>query len=777
MKVTISFGRKPKEVTAGTRLVVFVFWTAFQSLLLEVLLTRIYSATIWYHYSFLAISAALTGLSIGSILAHLGSSLVGFPSIVAGISASISFLLAFLALVPASLDAMPSYVIASTIPFVLIGFLLAKAYKEGVGRVTLLYFSDLLGASTASAAAMVLLYILDPQTVLLTSSALGAVLGLLASIKRHEGAIHLSRNGISLVLVAPVLGSALLGFHMFTGALGEYSMPLKDLDWHLQRGGELLTTIWNPVSRVDVFKSDSYMPGTRAWILIDAAAGTPILDWDGQPSSAEYVKEWILYLPFTLSPKEKVLVIGPGGGPEVVVSIIAGSKSVTAVEINPSIVEVVRSFGEKAGNVYSRPEVDVVVDEARSFLSRSKPNEYDLIYMTLTDTWAAISLGGYSLAETYLYTVEAFELMLTRLSDEGVLALVRWDGELPKLVLTICRSLERIGVPNDMVNKHIAILAQTRHEVSTGPGQVLILLKRSPFTSEESSVLLEKSHKYDPIYVHGFEAVRPYDQFFTGQMNEEELKAVWPGMKFDPVSDDDPYYFVFEKGVPRQLAQSLLVAVGMVALVGLITVLARKASSGPKGLSLHWLVYFGLLGLGFMLAEMTILQKLILFIGYPSIALAAILFFLLASSALGSILSSKIRWKLMPATLGTLCIAIGLASVSYVFVLPLVTSSLISVDLTGRIAVTGILVAPFGIVLGMPFPSGLRWTGKKSPDNIPFMLGINGATSVVGSVLAVVIGIFAGLTCSLIAAAVCYILASLVWFSIKHIEIEEGSLQ
>jgi spermidine synthase len=243
---------------------------------------------------------------------------------------------------------------------------------------------------------------------------------------------------------------------------------------------KIVSTRWNSFSRVDVIEGP--VGNDLAYIFIDADASTVVLKWDGKLESAQYLNKTIDFLPYYLVDKPKVLIIGSGGGRDVLIALVGNSSRIVAVELNPIIVDATKNYGEKAGNIYNNSKVEVIIDEGRSFVSRSN-EKYDLIVLTLVDSWAAFSAGGYALAENYLYTVEAFKQYIDHLSDNGFLVIIRWSVEIPRLVSTATAVLQEKGKTVNEAGTHMAIILENIGEPNN---RALFLLKKTPFTETEA---------------------------------------------------------------------------------------------------------------------------------------------------------------------------------------------------------------------------------------------------------------------------------------------------
>jgi hypothetical protein len=545
----------------------------------------------------------------------------------------------------------------------------------------------------------------------------------------------------------------------------------KDLPMYLREhpGSKIVKTQWNSFSRIDVVEGGEGSEGLVAKVFIDGGAGTNIISWNGNIESRQELSTWMQYLPFKMMQDPKVLVIGSGGGRDVVAALVSGSKDVTSVEINPIIYDTVKSYGERAGNVYSHQYVSSHIDEGRSFITRSS-EKYDIIYVPFVDTWASVSSGGLSVSENFLYTVQGFQQYYDHLTDRGKIVTVRWLIDAPRFITTYAKLLEQNGVPQDQLYRHLIMV--TSDSYTQDPSVTMVIFSKLPFTDEEIRFFSESFSQYDykPILLPGQIMGEPYPALLNGKIELEQFYDLFK-TKVYPVTDDNPYFLSFEKPLPYAVEALLYASIGIVAIFLLIPfgwmrraipVLTEKSELRIRTV----IPYFAALGMGFILIELALLQKLILLLGNPTTTFAILLFTLLISSGSGSFLSSRIARNNMKNLLFVIG-GIAALGILYVIFLPPLVYSTIAEPFEVKAAISAAVLAPIGFLMGMPFPTGVRLLKAHRPEYIPWMWAINGAFSVLGAVLAIALGIMYGSSQALILGILIYLIALGISFAFK----------
>jgi len=739
-----------------------IFLVSFSSLMLQVTITRIFSVTLWYHYAFVAVSVALLGWGLGGIFLHFRGQQTDDKSI--GTAAMSSLIFAFsiqaclLIVVRLSLPVsfFVIYYTISMIPFFLGGFSSALLFRSYTSLASKLYFADLVGASLGCLFVEPFINSLGPESTGLLLGVTAASASLLLSFAAQK------RKIVTLSLIGLIITSGVFLVSTLPGNTSFLDSPTKSMFRLLKSEPQLkaVSTKWNSFSRIDVVEGWLNAPHTLSYIYIDAEAATEVVRWDGNVQNADFLRDTADFLPYIIKKPEKTLIIGSGGGRDIAIAMVGGSSEIVAVELNPLIVEAVRGYGAATGNVYDSEKVQVVIDEGRSFISRSK-EKYDVIVLTLVDSWAAISAGGYALSENYLYTQEAFQQYIDHLTDDGVLLMIRWYDEIPRLVSSVVRALTSEGSTVEEAGKHIVI---SLDEISPGYTlyKAVMLVKKSQFNSTELKAIedrMQENPNWTMFYDANFSAEPVYAELFGGMITVEEFYESFP-RKVYPVTDNDPYYFATEIPLPSSLRDVIVWFSVLVASFIFVPWLLRKKSAKPRG-ALSFVLYFSALGIGYMLVEIVLMQKFILFLGYPTRALSVTLFSLLLSSGIGSFASSLVNRRKIARLIQYGCGLIVVLVLIYNLFLPQLFASLLTLEATERAIITFALISPLGFLMGMPFPSGLRILGEKSGREVPWMWAINGGFSVFGAIIATAIGIMWGLNYALLMGATAYLAALL----------------
>jgi predicted membrane-bound spermidine synthase len=719
-----------------------IFLVTLSGLMFEIGLTRIFSATIWYHFAFVAISVALLGWGLGGFALHLlrrrlepSRERAALFTFLYGLSIPLAlWLIVRLPLVP---DRLAFYFGVSLLPFFLAGVALSMLFAALREDTPRLYFADLLGASLGALSVTFLLQWLGGETAVLAVS-----LAPLAAAALFSPRFRVPSAVAALLVLAAV------GLNERSGLFKIRSAPTKGLYRHVAAtpGAKIALTGWNAYSRIDAVTG--FESPYLARLYIDSDAWTNVLEWDGDVSSVAEMRDWYRALPFKVAPERpKTLIIGPGGGSDVLVALAAGSEKVTAVEMNPLMLRFVRHFGPRAGSIYDHPQVEAILSEGRTFIRRTE-RTFDVVLMGFVDSWAAVASGGLSLSENHLYTVEAFEAYLDHLSPDGQLVILRWDVDVPRLV---SNAVALLGA--EEAGKRVAVLLETREGDREDPPQMIFMLKKRPWTAEETEQM-SSWPGVQPVIVPGRHVEEPYASLFSGKTSYAEYVRQ-ASTRVDAVFDDRPFFFARAKpwGLPRAMRRafvSILVPVLVLCVLFLLFGKPRGEKTGPYAASI---AYFASLGVGFIAVELALLQHLTLLLGHPIFTLSILLFTLLAAGGLGSRASGGVR----P---GAVCLGVGALAIVYALLLPRVVPALLPLPLGARIAVAVLLVAPLGYFMGMPFPRGLLSTGRGPFPPPPFYWGLNGIFSVVGSMATMVAAVTLGFTWAMIGGAAFYLVAA-----------------
>jgi hypothetical protein len=721
-----------------------VFLITLSGLVFEIALTRIYSATIWYHFTFIAVSIALLGWGLGGFAVHMAKkrwtpSFDAAGLLCAGYAATMLLTLAAVVHFPFTLDRMAMYFVAPLLPFLLAGMALSTIFDLRRESAATLYFADLVGASLGAVIVTLLLQTLGGEsTVILAAAAPLVAAACLSRRLRLAGIV-----AAGAVSVLAFTNESTGWFRVIPGSLKAMRRQMDE-----QPSTRVAQTGWNAYSRIDAV--EGFPAPNLARLYIDSDAWTNIHTWDGNLDSVRDMRTWYRALPFRFEPDARTLIIGPGGGPDVLAALAAGSRKVTAVELNPLMLQFVRHYGARAGNIYDRPDVEVIQSEGRNFISRTD-RTFDVILLGFVDSWASVASGGLSLSENHLYTTEAFKAYYDHLSDGGMLVVIRWISDVPRLV---ANSVALLGA--EQASTRVVSVLENREGEEDNQTQMIFMLRKRPFTAAETGEIMTDWTLARPVIVPGRHVESPYDRLLSGQQTLEEWDATSP-TRIGAVSDDSPFYFANERpfGMATRLARMLLrVLVYPVAVLLALFILLGKprgAATRPYAASI---LYFCALGFGFIAVELALLQNLTLLLGHPIFTLSVLLFTLLAAGGLGSAVSRHVP---IPVA----CLIVAGVGTADALILPRLVPMLLPLSLSARVAIAIALVAPLGLAMGMPFPRGLQKAGRGPLPAPPFYWGLNGTMSVIGSIATVFMALAMGFQAAMLMGSACYVLAAI----------------
>jgi predicted membrane-bound spermidine synthase len=771
-----------------------LFLITLATLMYELFMTRIFSVTIWYHFAFMVVSIAMFGMTVAAtyvyLLPHvftpaqtpryLALSALAFSfSTVIGILTHLT-----VPFVPdPSLIGLYSGVLAfglAAVPFFFSGIAVCLALTKFPRQVSLLYAADLVGAALGCLAAVYIFAISDgPSAVFVIAfvAALGAVFfssdPSMAKMRRHA------------LLASALMGIMLVGSSILTSQGGS---PMRVV-WAKGQADltQPLYEKWNSFARIRVWgRADQPSPASgwglsptypldrtvrQLFMDIDSTAATVMTAYSGDPAQLEHLKYDIPNLAHYARQDARVLAIGVGGGRDVLSALAFDQRSVVGVEMNGDIIQAVTErFGAYTGHLDRNPRVKLVVAEARSYLAGST-DKFDIIQISFIDTWAATASGAYLLTEHSLYTTEAWRIFLDHLTPNGVLTVSRWYlGEKPaetyRLVALASASLMEAGVarPRD----HIFLARKLNPSVETPVGVGTIVVGRAPLSQRDLRALEQAGGRlqFDTVLSPSFAQDSTFENLVSGQ----DLRPVIAAFPADiaPPTDDRPFFFYMVR--PKSLFDGTLFSqeftdlnryavpalyvllVIVIALTGVFALRPLFAERRQRVMAaLPLLAYFGAIGLGFMFIEISLLQRLIIFLGHPTYSLSVVLFSLLLASGLGSLSAS--RPILSPVARLILLIAVlaagGLAT-------PLIAREFEASTTAIRIVVAMALLFPLGLFMGMAFPLGMRLASATSGTLTPWLWGMNGAASVCGSVLAILIALNGGLAAAFWTGVACY---------------------
>jgi len=758
------------------QLYIGVAFTTLATLILELSLTRIFSVVFYYHFAFLAISIALFGLGAGGLFSYLVASRSGSIDRRLGMLAVLNALAVLASLVfiltragELGMVTLAGVYFASALPFFFSGVIVSSAVAEGIRRVDRVYFFDLLGASGGCLLLVPFLSYLGGPNTVLSASVLFAVS---AAIWYHRaGAPHGRAGAVTLALVLV--------------ALMVYNGRSHWIDVRYAKGSRIpkeMFVQWNPISRVAVV---NHVAEHDLEIVIDGDASTGIPTFDLAHLTPQE-RDTLLHqgpgFPYMLRPGAKTLVIGPGGGWDVARALTSGSRDITAVEINPIIARTImqRRFPDLSHRLYSRPEVHLFIEDGRSFVRRS-PDKYQVLQATLVDTWASTAAGAFALSENNLYTTDAFRDYLSHLTDDGLMAFTRWGFQPPReslrLISLAMAALAELG--ETQASQHVVVLRDQARNVTGWGALDTILVFRKPLSDADvARVRSDLSQtKLQPLYVPGD---LPSNEF--GQLlKATDPETFWQNYRYNvtPVDDDRPFFFYtvqprdfwsflksgsqaadykINRALPllfELLGISVIAIAVVLALPPLLLGSRLPAEKGER----RFLLYFVCIGAGYILVQVALIQKFVLFLGHPTYALTVIVFSMLISSGLGSYFSRRLIGDFGTGRLVAALMAVAAAVSALAFLASPLSEFGVGWPLPVRVLTTIALIAPAGFLMGIPFPSGMTRLEERYPQAVRWAWALNAAASVLGSVAAIFLAIYIGLRATVLAGAFLYLAA------------------
>lgn len=771
-RIDSPFPRKPIN---WHQIYIGVAFTSLATLMLELSLTRLFSVVFYYHFAFLCISIALFGLGVGGVLSYViqaraGNvfSKLGLLSTLNGIVVPGSLVVLLTRENPSDFWTLGLVYLTTALPFMIAGAVLAMAIAETIERIDRVYFFDLIGAAAGCLLLVPFLDNLGGPNTILASGVLFLVAG---AIWFHvEGRIQGRAGAVLLALVLTSL------------VVINFRKPLVEVT--RAKGMKLPEEVfarWNSFSRVGLVEKERL-------IVIDADASTGIPSYDFDHLTDAQREDLLTQgpaLPYRIRPGAKTLIIGAGGGYDVARALASGSKDVTGVEINRIIAHTIMQerFPHLSQRLYFRPEVRIVVEDGRAFVRRSA-EKYQVLQATLVDTWASTAAGAFALTENNLYTVDAFHDYLSHLTDDGVLSFTRWGFQPPReslRLLALAReALGRLGETD--IARHVIVARENTRLIDQWGATDTVIIFRKPVAAGDTARLEElvKASRLEPVYIPGDSRASA----FADYLRTSDPEKFYADYRYDvsPVGDNRPFFFYTVQ--PRDLAdfvtnayrdsadykinRAVPLLFGLVAISILATLITLALPPVLLGARLprepglrRFLLYFVCIGTGYILIQVALIQRFVLFLGHPTYALTVIIFSMLISSGLGSYFSrrhvegSGERWA---RVLGVVAVGVVLLALA-----------LIPVSAYGvgwprwvKIPLSVILIAPVGFVMGMPFPAGLSWLERRHKPSVRWAWSLNAASSVMGSALSMFFALYLGLLQTLMLGALLYLGAMVI---------------
>ncbi|MTI47775.1 MAG: hypothetical protein FH761_08030 [Firmicutes bacterium] len=745
-------------------IMVGLFLVSSSMFIYEVLTTRLFSTVLVYHFVFLVTSLAILGTGIGGIIVFLfGERLRIFKDRTKAISLFTLILALSYIVITLIIYKLPYinpyfiYSIMASVPFVFGGIVLSLIFKEFQVIGHKLYFADLLGSSIGSLGILVLMDGLGFIGTLLVVSIMALVASLVFAVKIKQRSIKIIP--IALIIVLTILSfnrSFVISFQKdFTAYITSPHTVISY--WHdtMKRDVDIEYTRWDSISRTDVI--DIGDPN-RKTIITDGGASAPMVQFDGNLDKVDYLKENIEYISFQVGENDSTLLIGSGGGEDVLLALLGESNQIDAVEINPSTIDAVKEFNTFNGGIYNLDEVSLFVEDGRKFISTTN-KKYNHIYLGKVFS-GVVDNSAAMLSENYIYTEEAYNEYLNHLSDNGRLTFVFNDmKELFKSLNTMTKVLVDRGIDKGEIADHfIAINSLSKENSQQLNGEIympVVIYKETPFTEEESQLALKEIEKQNREiinlpYIEKREEIKLYEYYGNGQIEYDRLVDAF-AFNAEPTTDNKPFFYDYDKGISNTL---LFLLLGILAF-GLIIIATVFNNKNLRKISF----YFSIIGLGFMLVEIPFIQKTILFMGSTTRAFSFILFALLFGGGIGSYVSGSRIIERLNKKKDYIFLIIGGFNLVLAFVAPVVFNSFVGSDIVLKFFIVFAMIFPLGVFLGMPFPRGIKTISQDiTPNGVPLAWGINGVMSVVSSILSLIISMKLGFNITLILGTMFYLL-------------------
>jgi len=858
------------QSTRGILLAVALISAA--TLAVQVLQTRLFSVMLWHHLTYMVVTVTLLGFGAG------GGLLGMFPGIgrmfgdsrrAVSVCCSLfglSLIGAFMILCHTPLDTLDieqdrskylllflryAYLI---VPFLFAGLAISIALQQHAAIVHRTYFWNLIGSAVGSFLFVLLVRPLGGPGCLYVFAALGGIAGLAALIGSNTSVLSPARILAALTIaiwplsaafpdatnrllpIEPAKSKMLGTMDLYYEGMTDYMQKMQDPQYP-ELDQSLRSTIWSPTCRIDTLPMNPTLanakkdrensasgPRTEVHVFQDGDAPTKI--WSG-PYAREfdYKQHWY-GLGYQLVKDPNALIIGPGGGNDIETGLACGAKTITAVDINGDTIDLVRGkFGAYTNNIYDRPGVTWVKSEGRSYLRRSG-KKFDLLQMSGTDTYSALSSGSYIFSESYLYTTEAFDDFFEHMTDDGVITVIRFRFEPPreelKLVATAARALRKLGITDP--RKHFLVVnqedgsytdlaqqlagaphlsgiknyAELTRRMSRDYAQPMryaaMIMRKTPFTEAD----VAKIEAYLPPL--NSPLVKHTLYYAAGLKNEDNeysrlLAAAASGPEAElrfhdtyeyrthPATDDKPFFFNFNSWGDVSFSSSskdgytaltgsqpiglyILAALSVQTLIATLLLillpmfrLGFSKSPGSNNSRLRVIAFFSALGLAYLLVEISTIQRFVLYLGHPTYSLSVGLCSFLLFSGLGSSWAGKKGLGEHGAKKAGFAVVVLLFAQA--MLLPGILQATLSWSEPLRIVVTMLTIAPLAFAMGIPFPTGLSLLRHEQQGMIGWAFGVNGAASVMASILSIIVAMEGGFFVVTMFAAGLYLLAAL----------------
>jgi hypothetical protein len=791
-----------------------LFLVSFCTLLFEVVLTRIFSATMWYHFAFMVLSLVMFGMTIGAVIVYRLPGLLSYRltgqhlSVFSGLFAilMVASLVIFLqepimpfSTVPNLLNFLsgdfsrPRILLAYgmfTMPFIFSGICTCLCLTRFRNQVSKLYAVDLIGASLACIIVVPFLSIVDAPSVVLLNAGLAALGAcFFAQTSQSQNLKRATRVTTAILLIIAIANA--FSYHHGTPGFGlKYANPHQAIVFEK----------WSPSCYVKVENRPSLIWGwgldpafgagrscEHYWVAIDSRAGTPLYRFDGDLKKIDFLKFDVSNIVHSIRPTGDLFVIGAGCGKDVLGAMLFDHKHIVGAEFNTAVFELLHNtFRSYSGQLDRWPGVELVNQEARTYLA-STNKSFDIIQGTLAFTGSATQCGGLALTENGLYTVEAWRNFLSYLSDSGIMSFtLNYSSRQPFCAYKLC-GLACEVLQGEKVRDHLVLIGTQEPFAGTAFSYATMLISKKPFSAKELDTLEQVANN-----IHCRVILSPRtcaDAGLLSIIDEKKRPDFYARYGFDvkPTTDDRPFFFCGSKVSdyldirnwqnilakkntdedPLVVLFSLFLTIGTLTAVCVLLPLSAPMTAANLRDSIPLAIFFASIGLGFMMVEISQMERLSIFLGHPIFGLTVVLFTVLLASGLGSL---SVNWSFAETRNASfsrlVCLLLALLVLGWLT--PFVTQSLATQSIPIRVISSALLLAVPGFLMGMPLPLGLLMANPHRGVNLSAWLwGINGAMSVLGSILATIVSICAGIQATFLIGVGCYFVCflSFIWFA------------
>ncbi|MEJ6950307.1 spermine/spermidine synthase domain-containing protein [Natronospora cellulosivora (SeqCode)] len=707
----------------------------------QLIANRLFSVILSNQYSYLVISFSILGLGIGGILVYYLFNKNKFNLKIFLIVYLFTYLASITLIFMAPYLGSPIwYIILGMIPFIFGGGIISYLFKIQ-SNTYLVYFIDLIGGISGLLTAMLLMTYLGTIQAIVISFIFLLILF-----------IVLNFNKRNLAIILPICLLIILGFgNIVSYYQNNFNSFLSSPYVGFGEHGEFKFSSWDSFAKTDVLWNE--MRPNEMIVGLNGRAFSRIIQFDGDLSKVEYLKNRIGYLPFELGSPEKVAIIGSGGGEEIIYSFLAGIEDITAIEINPGTINASRELADFSGNIYEDQRVKTVIGDGRSFI-RNTNEKYDQIYLGLVMTNIGDNVAN-TLSENFIFTEEALGDYFDKLSPGGNLSfLFHASNDLTKMLTTSISYFEKLGISHERIVDHFVIFGNQHTNMYP-----ILMIKAEPFTPMEVMEinLRVEENNFVPIHMPGFVEERILNQYRRGDISLEGIIDSSP-INLAVTTDNKPFFYHMQRGNPRTLLVIILGSLSILLIIFLITLFKKNKMLKVISFKTNFIIFI-LLGMAFMFIQISLIQKMSVFLEHPTTSFVTIVTVILLGAGMANFV--QLKKELFTDYTPLLYLSI-LSIVELLLINHLIYwqgfNSFIS-----KIAVVTALLLPLGFLMGIPFPMVLKKLQKQNHQSwVPYFWGVDGIASVLGSALTITISLQFGFNISFIIGVVLYIFAALI---------------